>query len=352
MSSCSAPSLLVPPRFTFYGPRDFANLPPITWLVKDVLPTQGLASIFGPSGSGKSFLVIDLIAAIVMGEPWFGHPTVQRKVLCLVLEGQAGFRHRVRAWEQHSGYLLPDETKFIFDSFSLSDDVTDLASAIKAAQGYDVVVIDTLNRAAPNVDENNSQHMGMLISAASKLQESIDGLVVLVHHTGKDQSRGMRGHSSLYAAMDAAIEVYRNENRRSWKLLKAKDGEDGNVFAFELVPFEFTEADGNVVNSCVVDALPELGSFRLASIQPKGSNEKIVYEAVLTLLMTSSENSAPHGSNGLECVDVNVAIDQTKSLLPVEPKRQSERTKAAIEQLVRSGYLASEGKWLWEAKSS
>ena len=355
MSGRSTPSPLPQQRFTFYGPRDFAKLPRTAWLVKDVLPTQGIASIFGPSGSGKSFLLIDLIASIVTGEPWFGHDTVKCKVLCVVLEGQAGFRQRIRAWEEHNGQFLPTEqTAFMFDSFRLNvdDDVADLDVAIKAAQGLNVVFIDTLNRAAPNADENNSQQMGMLISAASKLQASIDGLVVLVHHTGKDQSRGMRGHSSLYAAMDAAIEVSRQDNKRSWKLLKAKDGKDGDVFAFDLVPFEFTEADGHVVNSCVVEALPETHSFRLASTRPKGANERIVYEAVLTLLTSSLEIGKGNAPPEVPCVEVNFAINQTKSLLPVEPKRQSERTKAAIEQLVRSGHLECEDKWLWEAKSS
>ena len=349
----SNPSLdpLKSPRFIFYGPRDFSDLPSIAWRVKDVLPTKGLASIFGASGSGKSFLVIDLIAAIVMGEPWFGHDTLQCKVLCLVLEGQAGFRHRIRAWEEHSGRLLPDETAFMFDSFSLNvdKDVADLERAIEAARGYDVVFIDTLNRAAPNADENNSQHMGTLVSAASKLQAAIGGLVLLVHHTGKDPSRGMRGHSSLYAAMDAAIEVNRHDDTRSWKLLKAKDGEDGQVFPFALVPFEFTEADGNTATSCVVDQSPIVGSFRLSSTRPKGANERIIHDAVLALLASSPDIGKASAPSEVPCVELEIAIASTKSLLSVQPKRQAERTKAAIEQLVRNGYLACDGDWLWAA---
>lgn len=62
-----------------------------------------------------------------------------------------------------------------------------------------------------------------------------DGLVVLVHHTGKDTAQGMRGHSSLFAALDGAIEVKRNNAGRTWTVAKTKDGEDGKTTAFKLL---------------------------------------------------------------------------------------------------------------------
>ena len=68
-----------------------------------------------------------------------------------------------------------------------------------------VVFLDTLNRAAPTADENSSKDMGEILSAAKLLQSLINGLVVLVHHTGKDATKGLRGHSSLFAALDAAV---------------------------------------------------------------------------------------------------------------------------------------------------
>lgn len=352
MNNISTSNPTVDHRFRFYSSKEFPDLPPITWLVQDVLPAQGLASIFGPSGSGKSFLIIDLIAAIVMGVTWFGHETLRCKVLCLVLEGQAGFRKRIRAWEEHSGRCLPeDEARFMFQPFSLNvdHDVADLAEAIKAARGYDVVIIDTLNRSAPNADENNSQHMGMLVSAASKLQEAIDGLVLLVHHTGKDQSRGMRGHSSLYAAMDAAIEVNRHDNNRSWKLLKAKDGEDGQIFPFELVPVEFTDSDGTPANSCVVQPIAQLTKTSAVAAHPKGSNQTLIHQALLELLASSTVRGKGGAADDRSCVDFEFACRAIKDQLPVAAKRQYERTKVAINQLITNGIIMSGEGWLWAA---
>lgn len=99
-----------------------------------------------------------------------------------------------------------------------------LAAAIEDAGGADVVMIDTLNRAAPDMDENSSRDMGMALEGCKQLQALTGGLVALVAHTGKDVTKGLRGHSSLFAALDAAIEVSRDDTQRQWKSGKVKDG--------------------------------------------------------------------------------------------------------------------------------
>ena len=77
--------------------------------------------------------------------------------------------------------------------------------------------------------------------------------MILIHHTGKDPTKGMRGHSSLLAALDAAIEVKAKANLRSWRVEKAKDGEEGQQFDFTLerhaVGFK---RDGTPRMSCAV----------------------------------------------------------------------------------------------------
>ena len=90
-----------------------------------------------------------------------------------------------------------------------------------------VVFLDTLNAATSGLDENSSRDMGEILEAAKTLQRLTGGLVVLVHHSGKDASKGLRGHSSLLAALDAVIEVGRNGDARYWRMSKSKESEDG-----------------------------------------------------------------------------------------------------------------------------
>jgi len=136
--------------------------------------------------------------------------------------------------------------------------VADLAAAVLAAGGRDgVIIIDTLNRATPGGDENSSVDMGNVIAAAKKLQSATNSMVVLVHHKGKNDAAGARGHSSLYAALDAAIAVNRTERGRSWSTDpaqggKSKDGEAINK-GFELKTVHLGLDDDDLpVDSAVV----------------------------------------------------------------------------------------------------
>lgn len=235
---------------------------PIAWAVKGVFPQKGLGLIYGASGAGKSFLALDLAAAIAEGRTWFGHRTTRSPVIYLCLEGAVGFLGRIRAWEASNGRALTELVGFVRESFNLLNQecVLDLVQAIgrfaktvSADLGPPVIVIDTLNRAMPGADENGSSAMGAVLEACSLISEASGGLTLLVHHVGKDPERGARGHSSLIAAVDASLMVVRSAKGRFWEAKKVKDGQDGIRGDFELESVTLgVDADGDDVSSCVV----------------------------------------------------------------------------------------------------
>ncbi len=246
------------PRFSPLSAAMLEAMPAPNSRIKGVLPIVGLAALYGASASGKSFLGLNMAASIAEGLPFFGHSTKPAPVGYVVLEGEGGIRGRVIAWQRHHGRAMPDNVRFLPQPFRITDpqDVTDLAAVCPSGS---VVFIDTLNRAAPGMDENSSKDMGAMIEGAKALQRLIGGLVVLVAHTGKDSAKGLRGHSSLFAALDAAILVSREGDARSWKVDKAKDGRDGDTHYFRLHVVEIgTDEDGDAVTSCVV--VPEESS--------------------------------------------------------------------------------------------
>ena len=240
------------PRYKLLTCDQLRNLPPLAWCVRGVLPARGLAAIAGPSASGKSFLAFDMAAAIAGGWRWFGQRVTAAPVVYAALEGEAGYKLRAQAWEANHGQALPDGLRLMLAPFKLTEaqDVQDLATVVPAGA---VVIIDTLNRAAPDSDENSSRDMGLILEAAKRLQAMTGGLVVLVHHTGKDESKGLRGHSSLFAALDAVVTVSRDGDRREWRMGKSKDGADGEAHTFKLQvePLGFDE-HGDSLTSCVV----------------------------------------------------------------------------------------------------
>lgn len=228
------------------------KMPPPNDRVKGVLPIEGLGAIYGRSGTAKGFLVEDMGCAIAEGRPWFGHRTKQGPVLHVVLEGASAIPARVRAWEAHNNRAFPDNFRIVTQPFVLTSeqDVQQLAAICPPGC---TIFIDTLNRATPGHDENSGKDMGVIIAAASRLQLLVGGLVILVSHTGKDAEKGLRGHSSLFAALDGAIAVNRTEAGRSIKIDKVKDGADGSEFEFRLEVVTIgTDEDGDNITSCVV----------------------------------------------------------------------------------------------------
>lgn len=350
---------LLPPaptnRFKLLTDDELRALPPIKWLVRSVLPSHGIGAIFGPSGSGKSFLTLDLLASIASGSRWFGYPAKGVPVLYIGLEGEAGIAQRVKARSSVHGPSA--HVRYLLSPLDIrkTGDRSALVAAIKDA-GWTggVLCIDTLNRAAPGIDENDSRHMGEVISAAKALQTELGGLVLLVHHTGKDLTKGLRGHSSLLAALDCAIEVSREGDRRAWRVFKSKDGVDGKSHPFTLQVVELGKDDeGEPLTSCVVRPEEPADDAVRRALPPKGGNQKIVLDVVSELLqavdpstLADAPDALPFGKPGLRLEE---AIEKTRTRLTCEPKRQTERTRKAITGLINRGLLVLRDGWIWSA---
>jgi putative DNA primase/helicase len=340
-----------PKRYKLLSVSDLSTLPAMRWLIYGVVPAEGFGAIYGASGSGKGFLVVDMIAAIGEGRPWFGQRVRKpARVVYVVLEGKAGIPKRFAAWEHANERPFPDAVHFLFDAFRLTDreDVLALAAAVEDVGGADLTVIDTLNRASPGTDENSSQDMGRVLEAVKDLQAMTGGMVLLVHHTGKDASKGMRGHSLLFGGMDAVIEVCRSGDSRSWSSGKLKDEEDGQSQPFRLRRVTLgQDEEGEPVTSCVVESdvvlEPEVPRPKL----PKGGNQKIVYDALGPLFRESSTRGRAGAPPHRPCLTLDDAIAGTRDRLPVDAKRRTERAQEAIRGLVAAGVLGSNEGWLW-----
>lgn len=212
-------------------------MPQPKWRIVNVLPETGLGVLYGPPGSGKSFLALDLALALTQGNKhWFGAEiTGPCSVLYVNLESSWGLQGRLRAWTNETGEALPSTLSFIIDPFDLLDE-GHIGKLIQRAPKNGVIIIDTLARATPGTDENSSVDMGLIIQATGRIQAATASLVLLVTHSGKDATRGVRGHTSLTGAADAVIELTKREKSRVLKLVKAKEAEDGIQKEFVLKP--------------------------------------------------------------------------------------------------------------------
>ena len=244
-------------RFTPEPIYDVSRHPPMEWLIKSVMPKAALGILYGASGSGKTFVALDFAFSIAMGRDWRKHRTTQAKVIIIAAEGGSGLGKRAEAYSRYYGFDLRDVPNLhvitAAPNFLESDDISEVLAEIKAIGGAEFLVIDTLAQVTPGANENTSEDMGRALANINLLHEQLGCMVELVHHAGKDASKGSRGWSGLKAAADVQHEVTRHDDgQREILIEKMKDGEDGVRFGFKLEVVELgIDLDGDVITSCV-----------------------------------------------------------------------------------------------------
>jgi hypothetical protein len=240
-----------------YHPQTAAEVlsrPWPVWRVRGVLPQTGLAVLYGAPGTGKSFLILDLLMAITMGEPWFGFATKPCDCLLVPLEAAGGLRQRIEGWKAKTGKTVSDRLKFLDEPFDLGAK-EQVDALIKVAPQNGIIAIDTLSAATPGLDENSSRDRSRTIAKARQIACDTNSLVLFVSHSGKEEEKGLRGHSSLLGALDTNIKVTRTKGSNARKLLveKVKDGPDGMERHFTLKKVVVAVDDDKYdVSSCYI----------------------------------------------------------------------------------------------------
>jgi hypothetical protein len=245
-----------PGRFAIVPAHEFATGANPTWVIKDVLPQAELVVMYGASGSGKSFLALDMAAAIARGVEWRGKRVRQGRVAYIAAEGGGGFRKRLKAYGQHNEIDLASlELGVIHAAPNMMEakDAADVVKSIKAWGGADIVIVDTFAQVMPGANENAGEDVGKALTHCKRIHELTGAMIILIHHAGKDASKGARGWSGLRAAADAELEVVREATGRSLRLTKSKDGEDGMAWGFDLEIIAVgVDEDLDPITSCVV----------------------------------------------------------------------------------------------------
>lgn len=194
--------------------RQLQQLTPPAPLVPNVAYTGAVGVIGGDSQVGKSWVMLSIAAAAATGSVWpiGSKPDAPRcnpvPVLYVAAEDGGSINKRLSMWEDATGLSLDDDSGHVFHthaaSINLLDEVAiDEVCDVVAENGYRFIVFDTVAASLGGEEEGNPQfskmvqHMRRIIKATQG-----QGSVFLVHHTGKDASKGLRGGSSLFADSD------------------------------------------------------------------------------------------------------------------------------------------------------
>jgi|SRR6476620_1210982 len=220
------------------------NLPPPEPLIKNVLDRGTVALLYGHWGTCKTFIAVDWACSVATGHKWQGLETERLKVLYVAGEGAQGYQARLDSWESGWQTKIPDADLTILPvGVNLTDnkaggDVASLIALIKR-DGYGFVVFDTLARCMVGADENSSKDCGVVIANLGDLREATPngrGLILGVHHTGKDGST-YRGSSAFEGAADTVYFTKRDGGVITLRREKRRDGptDDERMFRLDLI---------------------------------------------------------------------------------------------------------------------
>lgn len=345
---------------------DLDSLPSLRWCVKGLIPDAGIGAIYGDSGTYKSFLTLDLLAHISNGNEWFGHRVKAAPAVYIPFEGQGGIPSRVRAWrlaqtaQRNSESLAafapdPDirsKVAVIMEPLNLRDPADrDRLVRTLTTLGWagGVLCVDTLAHASAGIDENSSA-MGQMIGIFRDLQHRLGGVILLVHHSGKDQSKGMRGWSGLHAAMDFVVECQRDgdgEAREAqFKLSKVKDGTTGTVFQFkmQLVHLGFDEDNDPITSLAVCSPEPRDASENPFKSDVNEAQEATDDDTFVEAWIRELATAGTHPSGR--------SLEARRATVKARRNLTQKRLRDALERLKADGRLGEEGggasgsKWL------
>ncbi|UGY15238.1 AAA family ATPase [Bradyrhizobium septentrionale] len=362
------------------------------YIIKGLIPRRETVLIYGASQSGKSFFTQDMAMAVSQGGEYLGRKVRRGLVIYCAAEAGSGF-----VYKRFAGYAagkgLPDDVylPFIcltkkFDLFGNDQQVTELIAECKYWVAWwnatypndqvelEAVVIDTLNKVTPAMDEINGKEVGLVMSRLDRIREELNTGLWLVHHMNASGT-GPRGHTSLYAAFETAIHVGRYDHtekdapprikdgnnlrdRRFTRMSKQREGEDGEVTDFYLrgVICGYDE-DNEIIPGAVVEWIDTPKSREAdKTVQESGVQLTDQRANVYRALLRAMEESGIAAPPSLRLPKAITRVVNRSYWFAAYRKYYAEddsedAVKKALQRandfLIRSGVIGRDNPWVW-----
>ena len=195
--------------------------PPIDWLVEDFIPAGEVNVWAADSGTGKSWIAMQLALAVAgeeeetfLGLPLHKHGRVvyvdEENPVDLIYQRLNALGlgpHHMKNLD----YLARAGVDLVREPHKLLEEVIDRDPVL--------VVIDSLSKVALGVDENSNTEMTKVFhEGIIPLSRLTKASVVAIHHTSKDgSSRTPRGAGAIKAAADESVNMVAAETKEGVK---------------------------------------------------------------------------------------------------------------------------------------
>lgn len=254
---------------------DIAATPPDTepWLVEGLIKRKGINLVYGMPEAGKTWFLLDLIAAVASGQMLLGLKTKQCRVLYIDEDVGIDQVHarapRLAAGRGLDWTQLPVKNRF--NHGVRLDDPVWVRRLTRDIKDNDIglLVIETA-RSVFDGDENSSADVSKLFRNLKAIRDATDVTIVLSHHTPKDgKNKSYRGSGVFGADIDMSVSVKGENGEFEVKLTKARWGKK----VFRSIAVKLVDSDNDdSVSLVTVDDGEDIADA--ARQQPLGKLQK------------------------------------------------------------------------------
>jgi len=316
--------------------------------------------------TGKTFWALDASSRVVRGVTVLDRKSKPCGVVYIASESAAGVRTRMKGLRTEIG-PLGGGFRLIGDAPNLTDvdDVLALTTTLQqlkdSMSGTDtplgMVVLDTLSASIPGADENTAKDMSPVLTSLQAMATRLELLVLVIAHTGKDITQGLRGWSGLFANADGVIMLAEpvEMGPRTGVIQKVKDAQSGDAFAFELIPITVGyNEDGDEISTCIIGELEAPESTKKLPSQRLSPKQQLVLRAIRAEFESGTTEpvpvspTVPPGTKGIQrdaakrrAMEMGYREDDQK------PESARRKLNVHLNDLLGKGFIRCEGELLW-----
>lgn len=189
------------------------TLPPMKWLIDDLLPVGGVVMLSAKPKMGKSFLAIQLAVSVASGGEFLGFKAQKHEVLYIDLEtSQRSMKNRISMMTADAPkglYLMTPQEVFEFGNIGNGFE-SQVDYFLESHKGVKLVIVDTYGLiqgsrpAAQNIYRQEYAEISHLNSWARKKGFTL----VLIHHQNKQDDyanpvQGISGSTGITGGLQA-----------------------------------------------------------------------------------------------------------------------------------------------------
>ncbi len=241
-------------------PTDQLNeMKPPEWLLEDFYAENSTTLVYGPSGLGKSFMVLDQVLTMSTGADWYGRAVARPlKTLYIVAEGASWWYRRIQAFQQERMGINKDNLLWVPEPVDLWTPGTqnEPGPGIRALEEVleehepDLMVFDTWVRvtSAFGMNEDKASDTSRVIRQLDRLRDEYAVTPVIVHHPTK--TGNFRGSGNQGASVERIIALEAGENDSQFKVHDEK-GNHMEPFTDFIMHFESVQIDDDITSAVI-----------------------------------------------------------------------------------------------------